>query len=95
MNWIDAHLQRYLWMAIMRTFDDLNSFPVTMWHGGKVHKVGNSVIHLMRGQVFRIAEKTFFTFGGAASHDIQGGIFEVKDADKCWLNHKFCGIKDF
>ena len=64
-------------------FDELNSFPVTMWHGGKAHQVRNSVIHLMRGQVFRIAEKTCFTFGGAASHDIQGGIYEVKDADKC------------
>jgi len=64
-------------------FDDLNSIPVTMWREGKARKIRDSVIHLTRGQVFRIAEKTFFTFGGAASHDIQGGIFEVKDVDKC------------
>ena len=25
---------------------------VELWHGGKVHKVRPSVIHLMRGQVF-------------------------------------------
>ncbi len=67
-------------------FDDLNSLPVNMWHGGKVHQIRNHVIHLMRGQVFTIEGKTFFTFGGAASHDIQGGIFEVKNKEKCLKN---------
>lgn len=50
-------------------FDLLNAFPVEEWHGGKVHKVKPDIIHLMRGQVFEIEGKTFFTFGGATSID--------------------------
>lgn len=33
-------------------FDRLYDYPVELWHGGKVHKIRPSVIHLMRGQVF-------------------------------------------
>lgn len=33
------------------------------------------------GQVFEIEGKHFFTFRGAASHDIQGGVFDVDDPD--------------
>ncbi len=47
----------------------LNSYPVTMWNGGKVHQIADSVYHLMRGQVFTIDGSTFFTMGGAASTD--------------------------
>ena len=51
-------------------FEKLNALPVHIWHGGKVHYVRPHVIHLMRGQVFQIDGLTFFTMGGAASHDI-------------------------
>ena len=50
-------------------FDILNSYPVEMWNGGKVHKISDKIIHLMRGQVFTIEGKTFFTMGGARSVD--------------------------
>lgn len=50
-------------------FDLLETFPVEEWHGGKVHKIRPDVIHLMRGQIFEIEGKTFFTFGGATSID--------------------------
>lgn len=50
-------------------FDLLDAYPVEMWNGGKVHKINASVYHLMRGQVFDLQGKRFFTFGGAASHD--------------------------
>lgn len=50
-------------------FDLLNSFPVEEWHGGKVHRIRSNVIHLMRGQIFEIEGKTFFTFGGGTSID--------------------------
>ncbi len=59
--------------------DRLNEMPVTEWHGGKVHKVRPSVIHLMRGQVFDIDGASIFTFGGARSHDIMDGILEPDD----------------
>jgi hypothetical protein len=48
-------------------FDLLNGLPVELWQGGKVHRLRESILHLTRGQVFEIAGKTFFTFGGAAS----------------------------
>lgn len=47
----------------------LNSYPIETWNGGKVHKIRNSILHLMRGQVFTIDSHTFFTMGGAASVD--------------------------
>jgi hypothetical protein len=56
--------------------DLLASFPVSEWNGGKVQFIKPSVIHLMRGQVFTIDSRKFFTMGGATSHDIDGGILE-------------------
>ncbi len=50
-------------------FDLINAYPVETWNGGKVHKIKPDIIHLMRGQVFEIAGKTIFTFGGATSID--------------------------
>ena len=60
-------------------FDRLYGYPVEEWHGGKVHKIRPTVLHLMRGQIFTIEGKKFFTFGGASSHDIDGGILELDD----------------
>lgn len=62
-------------------FDRLYDYPVEEWHSGNVHKIRPSVIHLMRGQVFVIDGKKIFTFGGASSHDIDGGILEPSDPD--------------
>lgn len=49
--------------------DLLDSYPVEEWNGGKIHKISNSIIHLMRGQVFNICGRSFFTMGGAESTD--------------------------
>lgn len=48
----------------------LNEFPEETRFGGKVHKISDSVFHLMRGQVYNIDGYKFFTMGGAASHDM-------------------------
>ena len=50
-------------------FDLLKEYPVTLWNGGYVQKITDSVIHLMRGQVFTIEGKKIFVFGGAESID--------------------------
>lgn len=50
-------------------FDALNRYPVEEWHGGKIHRIREHVLHLMRGQVYEIEGKTFFTFGGGISID--------------------------
>ena len=49
--------------------DLLDAFPVKEWNGGKVHYISDSVIHLMRGQVYTIDGIRFFTMGGAESID--------------------------
>ena len=59
----------------------LNDMPVSEWHGGKIHKVWDSVYHLMRGEIYEIEGKRFFTFGGASSHDISDGIIDGSDPD--------------
>ena len=57
-------------------FNLLNAYPEQEWHGGRVHVVRPHVLHLMRGQVFDIGGLTWFTMGGAASHDIEDGILD-------------------
>ena len=44
-----------------------------------MQRIRPSVIHLMRGQVYNIQGKKFFTMGGASSCDIDGGILELDD----------------
>ncbi len=60
-------------------YDMLAELPVECWKGGKVQFIRENVIHLMRGQMYRIQGKRFFTFGGARSHDIRDGILEADD----------------
>lgn len=50
-------------------FDAINKYPVSEWHGGKVQFMKEDIIHLMRGQIYEIEGKTFFTFGGGFSID--------------------------
>ncbi|MBR0535286.1 MAG: metallophosphoesterase [Clostridia bacterium] len=52
----------------------LNTYPVEIWYGGKIHRIRHNVIHLMRGQVFELPiseweHRKVFTFGGAFSVD--------------------------
>ena len=55
-------------------FDLLGKYPVEEWNGGKVQRIRPHVIHLMRGQVFELQGYTFFTMGGARSHDMEYGV---------------------
>lgn len=63
-------------------FDELYKYPVKEWHGGKVHEIRPSVLHLMRGEIYDIEGKKFFAFGGARSHDIKDGIIEWDEKGK-------------
>ena len=51
-------------------FKLLNSAEVSEWNGGKVHHLGGNLYHLMRGQVYTIEGKKYFTMGGGESPDI-------------------------
>ena len=44
-------------------------YPVLDRNGGRIHEIEPDILHLMRGEVFTIEEKTFFTFGGGYSID--------------------------
>ena len=58
--WLDGNHENHDW---------IDRLSVSLWHGGNVHFVSDNIIHLMRGQVFTLAEKTFFVCGGASSID--------------------------
>lgn len=64
-------------------FDRLygDEFPVVDFHGGLAHKIRDNIYHLMRGHVFELGSRKFFTFGGASSHDIDDGILDEADFD--------------
>ena len=82
MDWLEGRPFTTLFVdGNHENFDRLYDYPVEEWHGGKVHKIRPSVIHLMRGQIYQIEGKKIFTFGGASSHDISGGILEPDDPD--------------
>ena len=50
-------------------FPAIYRYPTELWNGGRIHRIRQNIIHLMRGQVFEIDGKTFFTMGGAYSID--------------------------
>ncbi|MDO4502655.1 MAG: metallophosphoesterase family protein [Coriobacteriia bacterium] len=43
----------------------LEQYPESEWMGGKDRRISPSVVFLMRGQVFQLEGRTFFTMGGA------------------------------
>ena len=82
LNWLENKPFTTLFLdGNHENFDRLVNYPMIKWNGGFVHVIRPHVLHLMRGQVFTIEDKKFFTFGGASSHDISGGILEPDDPD--------------
>lgn len=64
--------RKFITAFIDGTHDNMNtigSARETYWHGGKIHRIKGNLIHLMRGQIFEIEGKSFFTFGGGESTD--------------------------
>ena len=79
-------------------FTRLYNYPQDEWNCGKVHRIRDSILHLMRGEIYRIDGKKFFTFGGARSHDIQDGILNLDEEEKIYNYRKrraFFRIRDF
>lgn len=80
MKWLDSKPFTTLWVdGNHENFDLLKKLKVSEWHGGKVQYIMPSVIRLMRGQIYELEGLRIFTFGGAKSHDISGGILETSD----------------
>lgn len=40
-------------------FQKLYNYPVEIWNGGRVHKIRKNVIHLMRGEIYRLMGTPF------------------------------------
>ena len=80
LEWLSQLPFTILWVqGNHENYNMIEEYPIAEWHGGKVrHIVEDKIILLERGQVFTIEDKTFFTFGGASSHDISGGILDQK-----------------
>ena len=82
LDWLDARPFTTLFVSgNHENFDMLAKLPKEEWHGGEVQRVRPSVIHLMRGQIYSIGGKKFFTMGRASSHDVSGGILEPDDPE--------------
>lgn len=80
LDWLDGKPFTTLFIdGNHENFDRLNAMPVRQWHGGQVHEIRPSVLHMMRGEVFELQGKTFFTFGGGKTHDILDGILSPSD----------------
>ena len=65
----------------------LNAMEVCAWNGGRVHRVGDRVLHLMRGELYRIHGRTVFAFGGARSVDVdrrEDGFSWWKEPGASW-----------
>lgn len=58
-------------------FHRLNSYKIIEKWGGKVHRIRDSIFHLMRGEVYQIQGKTIFAFGGAFSIDRENRTKDV------------------
>ncbi len=77
-RWLSNLPFRILWVqGNHENYDMIAEYPLEPWQGGLVrHIVRDRILLLERGQIFRIEGHTFFTFGGAQSHDMQGGILD-------------------
>lgn len=60
-------------------FDRLYEFPIKKIFGGLTHEIRHNIFHMMRGEIFNIADLKIFAFGGAFSHDIDGGVLDFND----------------
>jgi len=70
LKWLEGKPWTTLWIdGNHENFDRLREYPEEDWHGGRVQRISEHVLHLCRGYVFEIGGKSFFAFGGAESHD--------------------------
>ena len=80
LDWLDSRNFTTLFVdGNHENYTRLYKYPIEEWNGGKVHKIRDSVLHLMRGEVFDIDNKKFFVFSGTKSHDIQDGILNLDE----------------
>lgn len=93
LNWLEQLPFTILFVSgNHENFDRLARYPVEEWNGGRIQRILPHVIHLLRGQVFRLEGHSFFTMGGGKSHDIQYGILNPWDEDFEERYLMYCGM---
>lgn len=70
-------------------FDLLEQYPIEEWNGGKIHRISENIVHMMRGQVFYIQGKKIFTFGGGQSQDA-----DIRRDANTWWQHEIPSIAE-
>ncbi len=70
-------------------FDMVNGYKLYRWKGGNVHKIADNIFHLMRGEVFTLDDRTFFTLGGGESEDI-----DMREEGVSWWKEELPGPDD-
>ena len=69
-NWYNCQPYTTLWLdGNHENFDLIKEYPITKMFGGKVQKISDKVIHLMRGEAYEIDGNSIFVMGGASSID--------------------------
>ena len=67
LDWLEARPYTTLWIdGNHENFDLLEAYPEEEWCGGRIQRIREHVIHLMRSEIFFIDGKTFFSMGGSA-----------------------------
>lgn len=61
-------------------YDLLEQYEVSDWCGGKTRQISGRLRQLLRGQIYTIAEKTVFSFGGGQTDD----IYELEQGSNWW-----------
>lgn len=70
LDWFEAQPYTTLWIdGNHENFDLLEQIPSEGWYGGRVQRIREHVMHLMRGEIFEIDGRTFLALGGAHSTD--------------------------
>ena len=84
-DWLNNKPFTTLWVdGNHENFDRINKYPVETWHGGKVQKISDSIIHLMRGEIYTIGDTALFAFGGARSTDRGETTGTAKEDEGKW-----------
>lgn len=91
LNWFQEKKFKTLFVdGNHENFDLLNSYPIEDWKGGKVHRINDSILHLMRGQVFEVEGVKLFTFGGAKSKGI-----EIRKEHVSWWKEEMPSAEEY
>jgi hypothetical protein len=70
LKWLGKRKYHVLFVdGIHENFTELNSYPEDDWCGGITRHISGNLRYLMRGEVYRLGNKTVFAFGGGGCLD--------------------------